>query len=123
MFSGDTRKIQRLSEFATGADVLVQIVQNSNTDPVGENYVADGDDDFVWSRYIDGNDDMDTSTVGANHCSAAEAGEIAAAAGVETLVLTHIMPYRDLDGMREDAEAVFDGEVLVAEDGLTLSQE
>lgn len=66
---------------------------------------------------------MNSSTVGANHCSAENAGEIADDAGVETLVLTHIMPYRDLDTMRGDAEAVFDGEVLVAEDGLTLSRE
>jgi ribonuclease BN (tRNA processing enzyme) len=120
VFSGDTRKIDRLSEFATGADVLVQ---DSNTAPVGEDYVPDDDDEFVWSRYTDGDDDMNSSTVGANHCSAEDAGEIAADAGVETLVLTHIMPYRDLDTMREDAEAVFDGEVLIAEDGLTLSRE
>lgn len=48
-------------------------------------------------------------------------GEIAQDAGVQTLVLTHIMPYRDLETMRRDAEAAFDGEVIVAEDSLSTT--
>jgi len=57
----------------------------------------------------------------ANHCNATDAGEIAQDAGVQTLVLTHFMPYRDIESMQRDAESVFDGDVIVAEDGLTIS--
>ncbi|WP_226013337.1 MBL fold metallo-hydrolase [Halomicrobium salinisoli] len=118
VFSGDTRKLPSLSEFAEGADVLVQ---DCNTAPVDEDRVPDGDDQFVWRQHAAGSGDLDESTLTANHCDAADAGEIAQDAGVQTLVLTHIMPYRDLESMRRDAESVFDGDVVVAEDGLTIS--
>ncbi|ELZ00248.1 MULTISPECIES: MBL fold metallo-hydrolase [Halobacteriales] len=118
VFSGDTRKIPSLAEFASDADVLVQ---DCNTAPVDKDRVPDEDDQFVWQRYAEGERDLDQSTLTANHCDATDAGELAQDAGVQTLVLTHIMPYRDLESMRRDAEAVFDGDVIVAEDGFTLS--
>ncbi|UHQ98991.1 MBL fold metallo-hydrolase (plasmid) [Natrinema zhouii] len=118
VFSGDTRKISSLSEFAADADVLVQ---ECNTAPVDEDRVPDEDDTFVWPQHAEGEKGLDRSTLTANHCDATDAGEIAQDSGVQTLVLTHIMPYRDLEAMRQDAESVFDGEVVVAEDGLTLS--
>lgn len=124
VFSGDTRKIDALCEFATGADVLVQ---DANNAPIDEDRIPDPDEQFVWPQYRDGGGgdygsrDIDESTISAVHCSPAEAGEIAQAAGVRTLVLTHLMPYRDLDAMRQAAESTFDGEVIVAEDGMALS--
>ena len=48
-----------------------------------------------------------------------EASEIAAAAGVDHLVLTHLLPYRDTAAIHDRASTVFEGEVTVAEDGLT----
>lgn len=80
----------------------------------------------MWPQYRDGGSDYDSrdideSAISAVHCSPAEAGEIAQAAGVQTLVLTHLMPYRDLDAMQRKAESTFDGEVIVAEDRLALS--
>ncbi|WP_227357254.1 MBL fold metallo-hydrolase [Haladaptatus salinisoli] len=118
VFSGDTRKIQSLSEFAVDADVLVQ---DCNTAPVDENRVPNPDDHFVWPQHAEGERGLDRSTLTANHCDATDAGEIARDAGAETLVLTHIMPYRDLDAMQRNAESVFDGDVIVAEDGLELT--
>lgn len=118
VFSGDTRKIASLSEFAANADILIQ---DCNMAPVDEARVPDEDKHFVWPQHAASEQNLDTSTLRDNHCDATDAGEIAQAAGVETLVLTHIMPYRDLETMRGEAEAVFDGEVVVAEDGHILS--
>lgn len=115
--SGDTRKIDSLAEFATEADVLVQ---DACIAPFDEERVPD--DDFVWPEYAEGEDEGEDSTVAANHCTPEEAGEIAQDAGVETLVLTHILPYRDLDAMRRQAGSAFDGEVVIGTDGLTLSR-
>jgi ribonuclease BN (tRNA processing enzyme) len=118
VFSGDTRKISSLAEFAGHADVLVQ---DCNTAPVDETRVPNEADQFVWQQYASGDEGLDQSTLTANHCDATDAGEIAQEAGVETLVLTHIMPYRDLDAMQREAESVFEGDVVVAEDGLVLT--
>ncbi|CCQ33207.1 beta-lactamase domain protein [Halorhabdus tiamatea SARL4B] len=117
VFSGDTQKIQSLADFAADADILVQ---DSNTAPVDEDQVP-SDTQFVWPQYAAGDEGLDESTLTANHCDATDAGEIAQDAGVQTLVLTHLMPYRDLDAMQRDAESVFDGDVIVAEDGLRLT--
>jgi ribonuclease BN (tRNA processing enzyme) len=44
-------------------------------------------------EYAKGEDEGEDSTVAANHCTPKEADEIAQNAGVETLVLTHFLPY------------------------------
>jgi ribonuclease BN (tRNA processing enzyme) len=51
------------------------------------------------------------------HMTAREAGEVAARAGVDELMLTHIRPYLDRDRSREEAAGSFDGEVLLATEG------
>jgi ribonuclease BN (tRNA processing enzyme) len=48
------------------------------------------------------------------HMTAFEAGELAAAAGVRKLMLTHIAPYLDPTQSLQDAESMFDGEVTLA---------
>ena len=54
------------------------------------------------------------------HSTAVEAGQIARDAGVETLVLTHLMPdERDWD-LVEEARRAFSGTIIVASDGLSL---
>lgn len=50
----------------------------------------------------------------APHMTAAEAGELARAAGVGALVLTHIWPTNDRDEMVREARAAFGGPVHVA---------
>lgn len=115
--SGDTRKIDSLAGFAKGADVLVQ---DACIAPFDEERVPD--DEFVWPEYAEGKDEGEDSTVAANHCTPEEAGEIAQEAGVETLVLTHLLPYRDHDAMRRQATSAFDGEVVIGTDRVTLSR-
>jgi len=115
VFSSDTSKIPELEEFARDADVLVQ---DACIGPYDED---DGvpDEGLVWDQYRT-DTPYSSDAVYENHCTAEDAGEIASAAGVETLVMTHLMPYRDTDAMRERAEQSFDGTVMVAEDGLEI---
>jgi ribonuclease BN (tRNA processing enzyme) len=54
------------------------------------------------------------------HLTAREAGELARDAGSARLVLTHIRPYLDRDLSREEAASAFDGDILLAEEGLRL---
>ncbi|WP_328613671.1 MBL fold metallo-hydrolase [Amycolatopsis sp. NBC_00355] len=52
--------------------------------------------------------------------TAAEAGHWAARAGAHRLLLTHFWPGTDRDASAAEARAEFDGEVLVAEEDLTV---
>lgn len=52
--------------------------------------------------------------------TARQAGEAAAAAGARRLLLTHFWPGNDREQARADAAAVFGGEVLLADEGLTV---
>ncbi|EMA45292.1 MBL fold metallo-hydrolase [Halococcus saccharolyticus] len=116
VFSADTTPIGSLPEFAADADVLLQdACVARETTPPGERQ------GLVWDRLTEPMSDAQADRLSRTHCSPAEAGEIAAEAGVEMLVLTHLLPYRDTDAMVADAESTFGGEVVVAEDGSTFS--
>lgn len=54
------------------------------------------------------------------HMTAAEAGEMAAAAGAGRLLLTHIPPGLDPERSLEQAQERYGGEISVASDGLVL---
>ena len=54
------------------------------------------------------------------HLSARQAGEYAKAAGAGSLMITHILPGRDRDLSASQASEVFDGEVLVAIEGMRI---
>jgi ribonuclease BN (tRNA processing enzyme) len=54
------------------------------------------------------------------HLTAREAGEAAARAGVERLILTHIRPHLDRDRSREEAARAFGGQVSVGAEGQIL---
>ena len=54
------------------------------------------------------------------HLNAREAGEFADRAGVRRLLLTHIKPTLDRDRSRTEAASAFDGEVMVATEGMVL---
>lgn len=64
-----------------------------------------------------------SDTTGHGHLSAAEAGRVAAEAGVGELVLTHFASTEPewLDGLLTDARAEFDGPIRLAEAGQTLT--
>lgn len=113
VFSADTRPCDRLADFAEGADLLVH---DAHMSPFGE----PPDEGFVWESYTTPYSAEKYEALARTHCTPEEAGETASAAGVGTLVLTHIAPYRDLAAIRVAAETAFDGEVLIAEDGLTV---
>jgi ribonuclease BN (tRNA processing enzyme) len=49
------------------------------------------------------------------HLSGREAGELAEAARVGRLILTHVPPWTDADAVLEEAKAAFSGEVVLAE--------
>lgn len=114
VFSGDTRKVSSLAEFASGADVLV------HESPFGPRRELESDEP-IWHEFVDptreGAFDEGLSEV---HSDATDAGEVAAAADIDTLVLDHLSPYVDPQGVREAAEAVFDGTVIPAADGLRI---
>ena len=55
-----------------------------------------------------------------SHCLAADAGQIARDAGVNTLLLTHLTPDERDEELVEDARRAFGGTIVVASDGLSL---
>lgn len=116
VFSGDTRKIDQLVDFAAGVELLIQdccIAPSSETapNPGGEH---------VWEQYTRPLPTEMHDKLQEVHCNPTEAGEIAAEAGVEQLVLTHLLPYRDEAAIVDMAAAVYDGQITVASDGLSL---
>jgi ribonuclease BN (tRNA processing enzyme) len=54
------------------------------------------------------------------HLSARQAGEHATRAGARALVLTHIWPTLDTEDSREEAAAVFEGDLEIARGGMRL---
>jgi ribonuclease BN (tRNA processing enzyme) len=57
------------------------------------------------------------------HLTARQSGEHAARAGVKRLVLSHFWPGADRDLSREQAAEAFDGDIVLADEGLTLEVE
>lgn len=116
VFSGDTRKVSRLAEFAAGADVLIQ---DCCIAPVSDS-APHHPDEFVWEQYTRPLPPEMHERLQDVHCNPSEAGELAAEAGVGHLVLTHLLPYRDEAAMVDLATAAYDGEITVAADGLEI---
>jgi ribonuclease Z len=100
--SGDTRPTENLVKHAKGADILVL-----------EAYLPEHFDK------------VDSPAVAARlksyHTSAEEAGELAARAGVKTLVLTHLIPANADETFRERAARTFKGEIIVGRDLLRIT--
>lgn len=98
VFSGDTRPCQSLVDLATGADTLVV---------------------FCW----DEQSKIAEQGLDAWHTGTMTAGEMAAKAGVKRLILTHIndtLGTEHPDVAISQANSVFDGEVLVVQEGMRL---
>lgn len=100
--SGDTRPNPNLIKYARGVDVLVleaylpEFFEKVDSPEVAERL----------KRY---------------HTSAEEAGQIAAAAGVKTLVLTHLIPADADEKFRAEVARNFKGTVIVGKDLLRVS--
>ncbi len=99
--SGDTRPTPNLVKFAKGADVLIL-------------------EAYLPEHFLR----VDTPEVAARlmryHTSAEEAGEIAAQAGVKTLVLTHLVPAGAEETFRTRAAKAFGGTIIVGRDLLQV---
>lgn len=93
-FTGDSAPTTRLVECAQGADVLLA--------------------DATWQE-------SDRPLPAGIHMTGREAGDLAAAAGVTRLVLTHILPTNDPAVTAAEAAEAFDGEILLATDLLELT--
>jgi len=86
VYSADTGESDALVELATGADLLLCEASFTERDP----------------------------KVPGLHLTGRQAGEHAARAGVAKLVITHVQPWNSPAEAVEDAQAVFDGEVVAA---------
>lgn len=111
VYSGDTRPCPALIDLARGADILVQEAM----------YLP------ALDRLIAGESNAPTlrAHLLASHTTAEQAGEIAAAAGVKRLLLTHFVPGGDAsipDSVWADAaRKAFAGEVIVGRDLLRVA--
>lgn len=110
VISGDTRPSENLIELARGADVLVH----------------DAFYPAAIDRLVAGVPNASTlkQSILSHHTSAEDAGRVARAAGVETLVLSHFVPAEDpaiSDQMWIDAARThFDGTIIVGKDLLEV---
>jgi ribonuclease BN (tRNA processing enzyme) len=111
VFSGDTRRSDEVVRLARDADVLVHEAMY----PAGVERLA---------ARVPGGGAVLKKSILAHHTSAQDAGRVAAAAGVKTLVLSHLVPADDptiTDSMWIDAARhSFGGTILVARDGMEL---
>ena len=103
--SGDTCYCQNLVELASGADVLVH---DACMAPA-----AVFQHDTAWPNLWE--------HLRQHHATPEEAGRTAREAGVPKLVLTHFLIQTDTEAARRRAESEFDGEVIIAEDLMTVT--
>jgi len=110
VFSGDTNRCDNLVRLAEGADLLVH---EALWVPAVDRLVARVPNAATLKKHI-----IDS------HTSVEDAGRVAAAAGVTTLVLSHLVPADDpaiTEAMWIDAARPhFKGQIVVARDGMEL---
>lgn len=118
VFSGDTAVSPALVRLARGADVLVceamevDLMRISFEARVAAGAYADNPEG-IWHHIV------------TTHTTTQQAGEMAAAAGVKTLVLNHLVPGALAPDVADDVYAAgarrhFDGEIIVGRDQLVL---
>jgi ribonuclease BN (tRNA processing enzyme) len=109
VYSGDTQAVpSTLVPLSDGADLLIH-----------EAYSEAGLDDWLAGS-DQARADRVRSAVRATHTPVADAARIAREAGVKRLALTHLCPGENPERLAREAAVVFPGEVLVADDGLTV---
>jgi ribonuclease BN (tRNA processing enzyme) len=105
-FSGDTGPSSNVSALARGADILVHEVMDF------EALVAEGFPPEMEPLFTQ------------VHTEVRDVGKVAAAAGVPTLALSHFVPpsrSTPPEHWKEQIRRCYDGEIVIAEDLLTLS--
>ena len=93
VYSGDTAPCDELVQISRGADLAL-----------------------FEASYLEKNDNPPLL-----HLTGADAAKAATQAGVQRLVLTHLVPWNDLDEVKADAAEFFDGDLIMARPGLTLT--
>ncbi|MDO5683189.1 MAG: MBL fold metallo-hydrolase [Propionibacteriaceae bacterium] len=93
VYSGDTGPSAGLVELARGADLLLAEASFMHADDLPQDV----------------------------HLSGRQAAEHAAQAEVPTLVITHVPPWHDIDAVHAEARPHFDGNLLLARPGLTVT--
>ena len=93
VYSGDTAPCEQLVAASRGADLAL-----------------------FEASYLERNDNPPNL-----HLTGADAAKLATEAGVDRLVLTHLVPWNDVDEVRADAAAHFTGDLNVAFAGMTLT--
>jgi len=114
VYSGDTAPTPMLIDLAHGADLA--LFEASYLD---SRYADSGYTGEVHCE-VHGDDHGDDHGDGV-HLTARQAGEHAAAAGVEELVLTHLVAWNDRAASAREGSAGFGREVTLATSGLTLT--
>ena len=99
VLSGDTARCTELVELSAGANVVVVDACASASAPY---------DDPRGRALLD--------TLRGFHANARDAGDMAAAAGVDRLILTHLLPGAEPGRVAADARESFDGDVRVGAD-------
>jgi ribonuclease BN (tRNA processing enzyme) len=110
VFSGDTTRSDQLIALAAGADVLVH---ETLWVPAVDRLVARNPHAATLKKHI-----LDS------HTAVEDVGRVAAAAGVKTLVLSHLVPADD-PTLTDDmwigaARPHFKGDIVVARDGMEI---
>jgi ribonuclease BN (tRNA processing enzyme) len=110
VFTGDTAYDPGLSDFAADADMLIH--DCCMAPPADE----PPERAFIWEEFTHTMPEERWDRLATVHANAKEAATVAANADVDTLVLTHLLPYRDHDAISRDARDIFGGTVIVADD-------
>lgn len=112
--SGDTRKIPEMIDMAKDCDILVHEALNSQLVKMGEARVKDS------PRLLGMNQEM-----AEYHATTLEVAEIAKKAGVDKLVLTHLVPSIPPNDQMEKAfikgmSDIYKGTIFVGRDGMII---
>ncbi|MGJ9385279.1 MBL fold metallo-hydrolase [Salipaludibacillus sp. CF4.18] len=104
--TGDTAPTENAVALSQGADILIQDAALA----VNETYkdITDPELQKIWDN------------LQKEHCSPAQAADIAQKAGVKKLVLTHFLPNVDQERAYKEAADVFDGKIIIGQDLQTI---
>jgi ribonuclease BN (tRNA processing enzyme) len=113
VFTGDTGLFDGLVDLAKKADLLVS---EANSVEVRKQILIDSGQ---WQAMTSQEQSRIMEQAAKGHLSPQDVGELAARAGVKTVVLTHLTPLPsgdDYSGWAEEVRKRFSGEVLIAKD-------
>ncbi|MFC5589695.1 MBL fold metallo-hydrolase [Sporosarcina soli] len=102
VISGDTAPTPNIVDLATGADLLV--IDAALAPTAVYRHTTNPELQKIWDN------------LQKEHCTPAQAGQIAHKAGVKKVVLTHFLPNIDEEETLKEAASTFDGEIVIGQD-------